>query len=554
MIKEKQLEWLFIPIGAVYVILLGLFSQFVADDAYIVGNYARRFFQTGSISFNNGDAINALTSPLQLFIETILYGLTGNPVDAYRFVSIGFVLIATWALLQIVPSLPARLVVVTSVLLTPQLITWTMGGLDTVLVLVWMSLLIVLCYHPAAFAPQRLYGVMVVAGLAFITRYDSVLMSVPLVLYAIYRVRDSKHTLLAAAIGAVVPVLWLIYAHTTFGSIFPTSYYAKEPRTEWSAQARYWYGRATLYILYHMGSMPAVWLGAFVVGITAALRLDQVVPLVRGHLARTWWIYVVAPGLVIYGLTAANTHMMFTFRLLVAFTTPILAVLVADLVQHSPVFQAPIQTKWLPTAFAAMLMGTIALQAGHGFAFLTYDLEGLVATYETGRESLLDHTEIVTTGRDMAIAIDDHWATLADKPSDEPYVFTGLGGIVPYHLPDAYTFEALASWRAECPSTLAALRNYVTGANYITTLRYDVEIRPDFTYFYASPPGFLWDDMELLYEVPVTIAGNNIHDQYMGVLYNPNPLVAEKLPKRVTDPCDPNIWPAYGALNRWAGG
>ncbi|MGZ5304975.1 MAG: hypothetical protein ACXWDO_12730 [Bacteroidia bacterium] len=54
------------------------FFSFTADDGYILLRYAENFVHHGELSFNLGERINALTSPLHGVITVILSLLTGS--------------------------------------------------------------------------------------------------------------------------------------------------------------------------------------------------------------------------------------------------------------------------------------------------------------------------------------------------------------------------------------------------------------------------------------------------------------------------------------------
>lgn len=547
--------WLVGAIVVAYAGSLALLTDFIADDAYIVAHYARGFVQTGDITFNDNEQINALTSPLHFFVEALLYAITGSLIPAYRVLSVLMVIGAAVIIARRFQSTAAQLVALLTVLVTAQMMTWTMGGLDTPIVLLLMSLLLTLVYGRDDFDPRLLYPIMITAGLGYLSRPDSVLVSVPFVLYAIYRARNIPHTLGAAAVGAVLPLAWLIYAQTTFGDIFPTSYYTKQPTLEWTPAGRNYYGKNALYVAYHIVTIPGVWLIALWGGLMISTAPKQVVPAVKAFFGRTWWIYPIAPGLIVYGMTSSTTHMMFTFRLLIPYVLPVLAVLPADLFQHSD----PLSTTSGATnestvnkrIFAAALLVLIGSQVAHAYIFLHFDGESTIKTYQAGRGTLLDHTQIVDMSREAAHAIDAHWNSLDEPSTDVPHIWTFMGGIVPYELPDAYIYESLASWREGCPTDVVDISRLIAGSNYLHYYVFYTPGWPPATFPYHLR--YVQGQYELIYHNVAPIRSDSNLIVEMGVLYKDGPVPPQRLPADMGTHCDQSEWPLPVPFT-WLGG
>ena len=53
--------------------VIGLLTNFTAEDASIVFRYSRNFVETGDFVYNAGVHVSALTSPLQVFLDAGLY-------------------------------------------------------------------------------------------------------------------------------------------------------------------------------------------------------------------------------------------------------------------------------------------------------------------------------------------------------------------------------------------------------------------------------------------------------------------------------------------------
>ena len=65
---------------AVSGVSAGFYFKFTAEDAYITYRYAENFVNIGSLVYNEGEPINAMTSPLHALLSAALFYLTGQTV------------------------------------------------------------------------------------------------------------------------------------------------------------------------------------------------------------------------------------------------------------------------------------------------------------------------------------------------------------------------------------------------------------------------------------------------------------------------------------------
>ena len=125
-------EWPLFGIGVCSIATLFFLFPFSADDAYIYMRYGANLIDTGDLVFNADEPINTMTSPLLALIYALLYALTGIPDVAYKFVSLVCLATVVWWVARSVPG-PSwlRASLVASVSLSPCVLIWTVGGMET---------------------------------------------------------------------------------------------------------------------------------------------------------------------------------------------------------------------------------------------------------------------------------------------------------------------------------------------------------------------------------------------------------------------------------------
>src|SRR5215207_11477917 len=80
------------------LILIGIsavfYFNFTAEDAYITYRYAENWVNTGSLVYNEGEPINAMTSPLHALLSAALFFVTSNTVLSNKIISLVLLLLS----------------------------------------------------------------------------------------------------------------------------------------------------------------------------------------------------------------------------------------------------------------------------------------------------------------------------------------------------------------------------------------------------------------------------------------------------------------------------
>lgn len=577
MTSDKGRVTLFLlPVVLLSGAMLWAFFPFTAEDAYIVARYAENLVDAGTLIYNRGEPVSALTSPLHALVEAALYALTGSSVPAWKFVSIGLLALSIGLALRAV-RMTSWPLLLTLLLAAPPVLLWTMGGLETPLLLCLVTALTLLSFNQKTVSTGRLCALSVLAGLCFLTRYDSVLFTGPVLLHAAWKHRRPAGILTAAAVGAAAPLLWLLFSQLYYGDILPTSFYAKTPTRElakvqrnFSYMAQYllytgvvpvaWFlllprfvntadgwprsrriglliGGALLWLLGVLGStvsmegagLPGNWLALFAVnGLFLATLFGLLGAGVGSMLARPRSIppnaalYVGLGLVLLYGLTSATVHMMFSFRFFVPYLPPC-ALLLAKRVPRDGTGERVMGTR----AAAGLLALLLCWQGFQGYYIYAHSLNGLALVSEYRRESLRSYSRLFMplleqSARDMQA----HWASI--DPDRPPRLYTYAAGIQPYIARDAYIYEKLISYRHGCGSDSHRLG--VAAADYLAlmvprhgSLQKQLDRLP-------SPP----EQYPIIsaYQLPFDDALENLF-----IVHNPQPQPENPLPPRINGSC-----------------
>jgi hypothetical protein len=128
---------------------IALFVRGPADDSYIVARYAHNLLQGHGLVFNPGERINALTSPAGLAVIVALSLLFPDPVRAWQWLA-AIMVVACLVVLarRMFAARAAQLALLSVTLASPFLLLWTVGGLETPLLLVLIACLASLALAP----------------------------------------------------------------------------------------------------------------------------------------------------------------------------------------------------------------------------------------------------------------------------------------------------------------------------------------------------------------------------------------------------------------------
>jgi len=190
------------------------------DDSYITYRYARNIAQGQGFVYNSGERVLGTTAPLYaLALAVVSRAWPDIPTASLALGGLG------WAALVLLvyglgrsAGLPLAGLAAAGILTFDPLIYSTLGMETTVYVSLCLAAFVLL-------AAGRPRGAALLAGLAFLMRWDGVLVIAVILLAELVRLRRIPWQVAGCWLALAVP--WLIFSQTYFGSIFPNSFFAK---------------------------------------------------------------------------------------------------------------------------------------------------------------------------------------------------------------------------------------------------------------------------------------------------------------------------------------
>jgi len=431
--------------------MLVTYAPLRADDAYIVARYATQWWRGHGLVYNVGERIGMFTSPLHAGLAVALGAFAADVVAAYQMLAAivvaSLLCIAAWLRWHIRPQ---GLLFLALTLASPIVAFWTVGGLETPLLLVACTAIALLSATDAQPSPLRAVAVIALCGVAVFTRYDAILFCAPVALAWLWPFRRDA-TVVAAAIACVLLLAaWIAWTVYYYGDALPTSFYVKAS----SFTAR----DAALGLLY-LASFFLLSLAWVPLAFRAARRHSTLGTALALGLALE----------LAYGIFAGTRHMMYLYRLFVPYLPAFVLLLM-------PPERQPIRRGY------TLVLACVALQGAFAWFIYSYSENPTLAlawrdgeTFEFERLGARHTATFLDAVQAQAAPIAQHWQQHG-QGTRAPRVVVSTGGMLPYMLPDAYVLEMLASYRHRCRPELAAMADYHQVV-YAAQDRADVENR-----------------------------------------------------------------------------
>ena len=426
------------------LILIGIgvifYFDFTAEDAYITYRYAENWVNTGSLVYNQGEPINAMTSPLHAVLSAALFSVTGNTVLSNKILALVLLLVSALAVWYLFREHLHLQVLALLLLMPPSVLLWTFGGLETPILLFLATITVILALRPPPFRLRALCVIFLLSGLAFLTRYDSILFFLPVTLYAATKASSIKHVVIALAGAAILPLAWLFVSVSYYGDLLPTSFYVKTPVGDLGRLILN--GRYIASYLLYIGIIPAVALVLLVVA-----PKHRTIDILYRHFKSIWWLYVGLLLEISYGLTMATHHMMFSFRFFVPYI-PSAVILVVELLGRASNARGLELSAGRPAyLFAGFLLCLMAFQVYQYVYTYDHSVNGISSIGEYGALGIRDYVSYMQILKQEALDIEKHWDGMNGDHGRRPRIITFAAGMLPYTYRESYIYEKLVSYR-----------------------------------------------------------------------------------------------------------
>lgn len=416
------------------------YLNFTAEDAYITYRYAENWVNIGSLVYNIGEPINAMTSPLHAVLSATLFFVTGNTVLSNRILAFILLLISALLVWYRYREHLHLQVLVLVLLISPCVLLWTFGGLETPILLFLATISVILALRAPPFELDLLCVIFLLAGLAFLTRYDSILFFLPLCLYVASKTRSIKHVVIALAGAAILPLAWLFVSIYYYGDLLPTSFYVKTPKGDFGGLI--FNGAYIASYLLYVGIIPVI----AMVFILLAPKHRTIDVLYR-HFKSIWWLYMGLILEILYGLTMATHHMMFSFRFFVPYI-PSTVILVVDLLRRaSETREVDLSTGRPAYLFTGFLLCLMLFQLYQIVYTYNHSVNGISSIGEYKALGIRDYVRYMQILKQEALDIEKHWEMINGDSNRRPRILTYAAGMLPYTYRDSYIYEKLVSYR-----------------------------------------------------------------------------------------------------------
>jgi hypothetical protein len=150
---------------------------------------------------------------------------------------------------------------------------------------------------------------------------------------------------------------------------------------------------------------------------------------------------------ILYGLTMATTHMMFSFRFFVPYI-PSTVILVVDLLRRaSENREIDLSTGRPAYLFMGFLLCLTLFQLYQSAYTYNYSVNGISSIGEYRALGIRDYVGFMQILKQEAFDIEQHWDRINAGSGPRPRIITFAAGMLPYTYRHSYIYEKLVSYR-----------------------------------------------------------------------------------------------------------
>jgi len=201
-------------------------------------------------------------------------------------------------------------------------------------------------------------------------------------------------------------------------------------------------GRYIASYLLYIGIIPVVAL----IFVLLVSKHTTIAVLYR-HFKSIWWLYLGLLLEILYGLTMATQHMMFSFRFFVPYI-PSTVIVVVDLLRRvSETTEVDLSTGRPAYLFTGFLLCLVLFQLYQNVYTYNHSVNGISAIGEYRAVGIRDYVSFIQILKQEAFDIENHWKMINGDGGRRPRIITFAAGMLPYTYRDSYIYEQLVSYR-----------------------------------------------------------------------------------------------------------
>ncbi len=216
-----------------------LLNAWMVDDAYITFRTVDNFVNGRGLIWNPGERVQVYTHPLWMFVVSLFYFFTSELFFTVIILSLLLTLAAVWIVARYTTSgfrlslwkVPLLLFALLS---SKAFVDYASSGLENCLSYLIAALFLVMLMslqRDGDRFPQRDFSLMFfLASLAFVNRFDTILLYLPALAYLIWIYRHAPRLSLVRNIllASSPAILWILFSIAYYGTPFPNTAYAKD--------------------------------------------------------------------------------------------------------------------------------------------------------------------------------------------------------------------------------------------------------------------------------------------------------------------------------------
>ena len=266
--RATTIRLFFIILFLVSFVFILLRNAWLCDDAYISLRVVDNFVHGYGLTWNVAERVQAYTHPLWVFLIVPFYAVTREVYFTVIAISVALSLaaVAIYAF-KIAQSTVTAILGLIALTLSAAFIDFSTSGLENPLTHFLLAIFL-WQYFRRKVDIKGLFYLSLVAALAAVNRLDTLLLYIPMLVYAV-RQEWGKKAIYAVLLGFLPLILWEIFSLVYYGFPFPNTAYAKLstglPRSEIWTQGIYYltyslkYDPVTIVILVAGIILPFVW-------------------------------------------------------------------------------------------------------------------------------------------------------------------------------------------------------------------------------------------------------------------------------------------------------
>ena len=225
-------ERVLVLILLVFGLVLFVRAAWVSEDAYITFRTIDNFVNGYGLRWNISERVQSYTHPLWMLLMAFFFGITKEFYFTAIVTSLALSFGAVWLIARKLPITPYSVFPALLALLSSKaFVDYTSSGLETPLSFFVLAIFYYLFFR-RDFRPRVFLFLCLLASLATLNRFDTILFYVPPLAYFAYETKKNKKLRWASIwkltlLGCVPLISWLIFSTVYYGFPFPNTAYAK---------------------------------------------------------------------------------------------------------------------------------------------------------------------------------------------------------------------------------------------------------------------------------------------------------------------------------------